>query len=79
MQWSTGAVVSVLAHISSICRDSSARSMSTQRHPKLLAHNLHHKSYDDASYRSTTNSSVALRMQVMGKVMDFTVSRLLIR
>ena len=28
-----------------------------------------------ASYRSTTNSSVALRMQVMGKVMDFTVSR----
>ena len=36
---------------------------------------FHHKSYD-ASYRSTTNSSVALRMQVMGKVMDFTVSRL---
>ena len=41
----------------------------------VVAHNFRHKSYD-ASYRPTTNSSVALRMQVMGKVMDFTVSRL---
>ena len=41
----------------------------------VVAHNLRHKSYD-ASYRSTTNSSVARQMQVMAQVMDFTVSRL---
>ena len=41
----------------------------------VIAHNLRHKSYD-ASYRSTTNSSVARQMQVMVQVMDSTVSRL---
>ena len=41
----------------------------------VVAHNLRHKSYD-ASYRSTTNSSVARQMQVMVQVMDSTVSRL---